>query len=130
MLSSFAELSRAQKKYAVILAQKRPNRDPSGLISSAFVRELHHELLAERETGGPKIGWPRWVFVENLVEPSVGFCPFPSEDEIREFNGKAEVEPEQKNTCQPVQEVVQLRLTKLLTDSEYEAELRKAGIKP
>jgi hypothetical protein len=128
MLKSFAELSPAQKKYAVILAQYRPDRDPSGLISSAFVRELHHELLANRENGGPRIGWPRWVFVENLVDKSLGFCPFPSPEEIESFL-EPEREAEQRKTCQTGSEVVQLRLERLLTEVEYETELRKLGIK-
>lgn len=128
MLKTFSELSKSQKKYAVVLAQKRPQRDKTGLISSAYVRQLHHELLAERENGGPKIGWPRWVFVENLVEPSIGFCPFPTQVEIDEFVATPEPKSVERKTLQPDGEVVELRLSKLLTDSEYEAELRRAGL--
>jgi hypothetical protein len=130
MLTSFAELSRGQQKYVVILAQYRPNRDRSGEVTSAFVRELHHELLALRETGGPKVGWPRWVFVENLIRKSVGFVPFATSDEIEAFNVVPEKKTEapQIKTLQPVETPVKLQLPRLLTNAEYESELIKAGI--
>lgn len=121
----YSNLSKAQRKYAVILAKYRPNRDPSGVITSSFVRELHHELLAKRDQGGEKIGWPRWVFVENATGASEGFVPFPTPEEITEYNNKEQFN---RKTLQEDEPQVQLTVERSITISEFEEECLAAGI--
>lgn len=123
--TNFAQLSKAQQRYCIILAKYRPNRDPSGVVSSSFVRTLHHELLAARENGGEKIGWPRWVFVENKTGESEGLVPFASQEDIDNFT---KVEQSPKKACATDEDVVQLKPERTLTDAEFEAELLAAGI--
>lgn len=126
MYKTFATLSRAQKKYVAILAKYRPDRDPSGEISSSFVRTLHHELLANRDHGGEKVGWPRWVFVENLVSTSVGFVPFATLEELASLDEVKEHST--KNTSEPEEDTVQLKPVRSLSQAEFDAECLEAGL--
>lgn len=127
MNTTFDSLSKAQKRYVAILAKYRPNRDPSGEITSSFVRTLHHELLAKRDFGGEKIGWPRWVFVENKTGESEGFVPFATEDQLKSFNTDVEEQTVRK-TLQIEPDQVQLIPERSLSDADFEAECRAAGI--
>jgi len=123
--TQFNQLSKAQKRYSIILSKYRPNRDASGVISSNFVRALHHELLANRENGGEKIGWPRWVFVENKTGESEGLVPFCTQEDIDEF---LKAEQSVKKVSEPSENAVQLKPERSITDEEFEAELRAFGI--
>ncbi len=123
--TKFAQLSKAQQRYCIILAKYRPNRDPSGVVSSSFVRTLHHELLANRENGGEKIGWPRWVFVENKTGESEGLVPFATPEDIDAFT---QMEQSKAKACAPDEDVVQLKPERILSDADFEAECLAAGI--
>lgn len=123
--TNFNQLSKAQQRYSIILSKYRPNRDPSGIISSSFVRTLHHELLANRENGGEKIGWPRWVFVENKTGESEGLVPFATQEDIDSF---MKAEQSVKKVSEPSENAVQLKPERSITDEEFEAELRAFGI--
>lgn len=126
METTFAGLSKGQKRYVQILAKYRPNRDASGIISSSFVRTLHHELLKNRDNGGEKIGWPRWVFVENKTGESEGLVPFATEQELIDFDT---VEQMPIKTLQSSKSEVKLKPELSISDAEFEAECRAAGIK-
>lgn len=125
---NFTELSTAGQRYSLILLSHRSNRDPSGEVSSSFVRTLHHELLAQREFGGPKIGWPRWAFVENKTRDGHGFVPIATEADRIAFEQAEQMKKEVKKTLQKQQEAVKLKLEPAITSAEFESELRAAGI--
>lgn len=80
----FIELNGAQKNYVVHVMKRFNHNKPD--ISLAEMKQYHDTMLQERDSGGPKLGYPNWLIKpHNKVSKSVYAFPIPTEDDMDDY---------------------------------------------
>ena len=83
-MMKFISLKDTQKLYVVTIMEKFGH--DSDEITLKQMDEYHFKLYNEREKGGIKIGYPKWlVNPGNKLAKSVYGFPTPNEDELDDF---------------------------------------------
>ena len=108
---NYTDLSPVQKRVVDAYITLRPELANANSITRPEVEDLHAKLLAARQTGGEKIGYPQWLVKgEKLGRGSYVF-------------------PAPNVTNEDIVSVVAKRVTPpTQADDEFIAELREAGV--
>ena len=115
---NYAKLTKVQKRCIDAFVTVRPELATAESISRAEVEELFEILLAEREHGGEKIGYPMWLVKGEKVGRGQYKFPAPSRAEASETNATVVEEKASKSgAIQNAQE-----------DKEFFQDLQKYGI--
>ena len=83
-MMKFISLKDTQKLYVVTVMEKfNHDRDE---ITIAEMDKYHNDMLKERDNGGIKLGYPKWLINRgNRLDKSVYGFPLPTEDELDDF---------------------------------------------
>jgi hypothetical protein len=87
---NFKELTPIQKKYVVEVINRFDHEYED--ITLQDMEFYHAEMLATRNHGCPKLGYPNWLIKpENKIAKSIYKFPKPTDSELEEFHsGKTE----------------------------------------
>jgi len=90
MKMKFISLKDTQKLYVITIMEKF-NHD-SDEITLKQMDEYHIKMFKQREKGGIKLGYPKWLVNRgNKLSKSVYGFPIPTEDELDDFKaGKSQ----------------------------------------
>lgn len=108
---NYTDLNKTQKRIVDAFVRLKPELADSASITRTEVEELFAKLTAERENGGPKMGYPMWLVKGPKI--SRGVYVFPAPNAV---------------TSDIIASISNRSVQTTAEDEEFMAELRDAGI--
>lgn len=75
----YDQLNKTQKRCVDAFIAKRPHLRTANKITRKEVEDVFYEIYDERDTGGPKIGYPAWIVKDRSLGQRAIY-PFPGPD--------------------------------------------------
>lgn len=128
----YADLNRTQKRYVDALIERDPSLASANSITRKHLEKIHWQMMAERETGGPKLGWPNWMVRGETLGRAVYPFPGPEATPVSPNSpakSAAAIRPRGKSkvgTIMAAVAAVQASLPPV--DQEFLADLEKYGL--
>lgn len=87
----FSQLTFTQQRFIEAFLTLKPEVRTNGLATLKECSDAYYEIKKTRAAGGPKIGYPNWLFKKNKESRGLYRIPIPTKTELQEYYDEVDI---------------------------------------